>query len=272
VTEDQMISEALKEDIPKGDITTDALEKKIHRGVANLIAKEDLVMSGRALFEKTLHAVDPELRCQWSFKNGDKILNRQVVCNIHGNLITLLKAERVALNFLGRLSGIATLTHQFAQACAGTETQILDTRKTTPLYRALEKKAVVHGGGTNHRMNLSDAVMIKENHLFVGGGIEKTIAQIRAKTQLPIEVEVKNFSEVETVCQLDVQRIMLDNMSTKEMARCLGVVPDTIETEASGNMTLDRIPEVAGIGVNFISVGALTHSAPTADYSLLFQW
>lgn len=272
LSEEEMIAHALKEDIPQGDITTGSLQKPTHMGTASLIAKQDLVISGSTLFKKTVEAVDSRIQSQWKFQDGDSVLKGQTVCDLQGNLIELLKAERVALNFLGPLSGIATLTQKFVKACEGTKTKILDTRKTRPLYRTLEKQAALHGGGHNHRMNLSDAVLIKENHIFVGEGLEKTVAAIQKASGLSIEVEVKNFQEIERACKLPVQRLMFDNMTNDQIERALKIVPEGIEVEASGNMTLERTPSVAALGVDYISVGALTHSAPNADFSLLFRW
>jgi len=268
----ELVQWALKEDLPHGDITTDALGEKRYTGTASLVAKQDLVISGQELFETAVKQMDASASIKWHFGDGDFVLNKQVVANIHGDLIQLLKAERVALNFLGPLSGIATLTKKFVDQCARTNTQILDTRKTRPLYRNLEKNAVKDGGGINHRMNLSDQVLVKENHLFVGEGLENTIEKMKASGQTFIELEVKNLEEVRQAVDLKVDRIMLDNFSNEQITEALNFVPKGIETEASGNMTLDRIASVAALGVTFISVGALTHSAPNADLSLLFHW
>lgn len=267
-----MVGGALEEDLPQGDLTTDSLEISNYTGTAFVQAKQDLFLSGRKAFDETLKQVDPLLQCHWEFDDGSSILDRQIVCRLQGNLIALLKAERTALNFLGHLSGIATLTSRFAKACGHSHTKILDTRKTLPLYRGLEKQAVVHGGGHNHRMNLSSAILVKENHLAVGDGIEKTLQKIRSVSSFPIEIEVKNLAELELAIKYDVQRVMLDNMNDQLLTEALRLLPDNIESEASGNMTLDRIPRVAALGVDYISVGALTHSAPTADFSMIFNW
>ena len=268
----ELIDQALKEDLPRGDITTEALGIATQNGRAKLIAKEDLVLSGAEIFTRVAHALDPKLDVQWLFKNGDLILKQQTIATIRGDMLALLKAERVGLNFLGHLSGIATLTRCFVEKTEGTQTKILDTRKTTPLLRALEKQAVVHGRGSNHRMNLSDAILIKENHIQVAGSIRNAVEKIRKNLQMPIEVECQNLDDVKQAVELRVQRILLDNMDSQTMKQCLEVIPAQIETEASGNMTLDRIRDVAKLGVKYISVGALTHSAPCADISLLFEW
>lgn len=268
----ELIALAYAEDMPQGDLTTDNLGLKERPGRAKLIAKEDLVLAGRHLFQDCVHYIDKDAELQWQFKDGDLILNQQAVCWIKGDLLKLLKAERVALNFLGRLSGIATLTRCFVQETRGTKCKILDTRKTTPLLRALEKQAVVAGGGTNHRMGLSDAVLIKENHIRAAGSIAKAIEAVRKAAGAPIEVEVRTLEEVDMAVSERANRILLDNMSSEEMRQARARIPSFIQVEASGNMTVARIREVAELGVDFISVGALTHSAPTADLSLMFEW
>lgn len=267
-----LIAQAYAEDIPRGDLTTDNLGLSRRLGRAKLLAKEDLVLAGRDLFQDCVHHLDPEAELQWKFKDGDLVLNQQAVCWIKGDLLKLLKAERVALNFLGRLSGIATLTRCFVQETRGTRCRILDTRKTTPLWRDLEKYAVRAGGGQNHRMNLSDAVLIKENHMRAVGDLTKTVNAIRRNFSGPLEVECRTLDEVDAAVSLRVARILLDNMSTEQMQAACKRIPPTIEVEASGNMSVARIAEVAAVGVDFISVGALTHSAPCADLSLMFEW
>ncbi len=195
------------------------------------------------------------------------------MASLHGNLLQIIKAERVALNFLGRLSGIATHTHLFISRVGKTHIKILDTRKTLPGYRALEKKAVVDGGGHNHRHNLSDAVLIKENHIRLAGGITKAIGAIRSQHSGPIEVEVTNLAEVKEAVALDVQRLLLDNMNKEMILEALEHIPEATEVEASGNMTVERVRDLADIkGIDYVSVGALTHSAPCADMSLLFDF
>lgn len=268
----QLIEKAYAEDIPRGDLTTDNLGLDERLGDAQLIAKEDLVVAGIQVFEECVHHIDPSAKLRWQFKDGDLALNRQTVCWIKGDLIKLLRAERVALNFLGRLSGIATLTRCFVQETKGTECKILDTRKTTPLLRGLEKAAVRAGGGVNHRMNLSDAVLVKENHIRAVGSIGAAIASIRERYSGPIEVECRTIDEVQVAVKERVDRILLDNMSTTEMKSAREIIPSMISVEASGNMTVERIRDVAATGVDFISVGALTHSAPCADFSLMFDW
>lgn len=268
----ELIKAALKEDMPTGDITTESLAVKPRSGEAILKAKSDLVLSGNPIFEQAIQFLEPNAQLKWLFEEGDFVYQGQNICSIEGNLIQILKAERVALNFLGKLSGIATYTRKFVKAVEGTKTQILDTRKTTPLFRELEKKAVTHGGGINHRFNLSDAILIKDNHISLAGSISLAVQRIRDNCDFPIEVEASNLEQVKECVSLNVNRILLDNMNNELLAQALALIPASIKTEASGNMTLERVKSVADLNVDFISVGALTHSAPTADISLLFDW
>jgi nicotinate-nucleotide pyrophosphorylase (carboxylating) len=268
----ELIRAALKEDMPNGDLTTESLALSPRPGRAKLIAKQDLILSGTAAFEQTMHALEPGAKLKWHFEEGDQILNKQIICTIQGDLIQILKAERVALNFLMHLSGIATFTSQFVKKVAGHKTKILDTRKTLPGYRELEKRAVLHGGGINHRMNLSDAVLIKDNHISVMGGITAAVTRVREHAKGPIEVEARTLDDVRECVELKVNRILLDNMNNELLTEAVQIIPAGIETEASGNMNLERVASVAATGVHFISVGALTHSAASADVSLMFHW
>lgn len=272
MTLQDLIKAALKEDMPQGDITTESLALLPRSGRARLIAKEDLVLSGTGPFEQVMNALEPLARVQWHFEEGQLALKKQSLCTIHGDLIQILKAERIALNFLGHLSGIATLTRAFVQKVSHTKTQILDTRKTLPGYRELEKRAVNHGGGMNHRFNLSEAILVKDNHIAIMGGIAKAVERIRHHTDKPIEVEARTLEEVKHAVEAKVHRILLDNMNNDLLKQALELIPESIQTEASGNMNLNRVASVAELGVNFISVGALTHSAPSADVSLIFEW
>jgi nicotinate-nucleotide pyrophosphorylase (carboxylating) len=272
LTIDERIKAAFEEDIPAGDLTTDTIFTEAKPGRARLIAKEDLVLAHRDLFEKCVRYLEPEATFKWEFANGDLALAKQTLCVMQGDLVKILKAERVSLNFIGHLCGIATLTRCFVNEVKHTSTKILDTRKTLPMFRDLEKAAVVFGGGVNHRMNLSDAILIKENHIRAAGSMRTAIHKIKAETKAEIEVEVTSLEEVKTAVELKVARILLDNMTNAQMADALKIIPATTQTEASGNMSLERVKAVAELGVDFISVGALTHSAPTADLSLLFEW
>lgn len=268
----EMIYAAIKEDMPHGDLTTESLALSPRIGEAHLIAKMDMVLSGTAPFEESILVLEPNARVKWFFKEGDKILNKQVICQISGDLMQILKAERVALNFLGHLSGIATLTRKYVERVQHTSTQILDTRKTLPIFRELAKKAVFHGGGKNHRTHLSEAILIKDNHISVAGGLTAAVTRIREHCKQSIEVECSDLNQVQEAIALNVQCILLDNMSNEMMKDALKIIPSEIQTEASGNMNLERVQSVAELGVTYISVGALTHSAPTADVSLLFNW
>ncbi len=267
-----MIHAALKEDMPSGDLTTESLALGPRMGDARLIAKCEMTLSGCGPFEESIMVLEPSARVHWFFKEGDQIRDRQVICQITGDLIQVLKAERVSLNFLGHLSGIATLTRKYVAKISHTKTIILDTRKTLPTYRELAKKAVVHGGGSNHRSNLSDAILIKDNHITVAGGLTKAVSRIREHSQEKIEVEASTLAQVKEAVDAKVNCILLDNMSLETMAAALKIIPEGISTEASGNMSLERVASVAELGVTYISVGALTHSAPTADVSLIFDW
>lgn len=267
-----LIRAAINEDIPAGDLTTDSLALSPRVGRARLVAKQDLVLSGSPAFEQSMHFLEPNAKIKWHFDEGDAVLNRQIICTIHGDLVQVLKAERVALNFLMRFSGIATLTRSYVKKIEGTKTRILDTRKTTPGYRDLEKKAVVHGGGMNHRLNLSHAILVKDNHISVMGSIRAAVERIREHSKSSIEIEASTLEDVQDCVDLKVGRILLDNMPNETITQALKLVPPGIETEASGNMNLERVAGVAALGVQFISVGALTHSAPSSDMSLLFDW
>ena len=267
-----LIKAAFKEDMPDGDLTTESLALSGRRGRAKLIAKQDMVLSGTEAFEQSLLVLDPLAKVKWHFEDGATVLNHQILCSIQGDLIQILKAERVALNFLMHLSGIATFTREFVKEVSPHPTKILDTRKTLPGYRDLEKRAVAHGGGHNHRMNLSSAILIKDNHIAVMGSVIEAVTRIRAHSNEPIEVEARTLDQVKECVDLQVHRILLDNMNNDLLTQALKLIPSAIETEASGNMTLERVNSVAALGLNFISVGALTHSAPSADVSLMFLW
>lgn len=272
----KLVKAALREDIPAGDITSKPLHCDKKKGEARLVAKEDLVLSGCEIFELVFKTVSPKTKMTWKCFDGKKIRKGTVVALIKGDLQSLLMAERTALNFLGHLSGIATLTNRFSAQMSGTKTKIIDTRKTTPLLRALEKKAVVDGGGANHRLSLSDQVLLKENHIRAAGSITKAVKLVRAEYPLKfIEVEITNLKELKEVLkissELTVNRVMLDNMSLIEMKKAVTLIDGRLEIEASGNMSVDRVRAVAKLGVDFISVGKLTHSAAVADLSLLFK-
>jgi len=268
---DTLVTMALKEDMPDGDITTDSFQSVVPMGRARLVAKEDLVLSGRDAFTRVYNKLDSSVQIDWQFGDGQMIFRNQTVAVLLGPVSSILKGERVALNFTGHLSGVATLTRCFVDQIQHTRTKILDTRKTTPGLRELEKKAVRDGGGVNHRLNLSDGVLIKENHIKMAGGIPAAIKAVRNHTKKPIEVETRTVEEVLEAVAAQVDQILLDNMTNDTMREALRFIPASIKSEASGNMTIERIRAVAELGVDFISVGALTHSAPCADLSLLVE-
>jgi nicotinate-nucleotide pyrophosphorylase (carboxylating) len=268
----EIVREALLEDLPSGDLTTDSLEFTQTISRARLLSKQQLILSGCEPFNETFNQIDKNIKIFWNFSDGAKINPGETICTLEGKFSGLLKGERTALNFLGHLSGIATKASLFVEKTKNTSCKILDTRKTTPGLRDLEKQAVVHGGATNHRMSLSDAILIKENHIRAAGNITKAVNSIRSKAlHLPIEIEVTTIAEVDEALKLKVERLLLDNMSNEMMDRIIKKVDRMCILEASGNMTLDRIESVAKLGVDFISVGAITHSAPSADVSLLFN-
>lgn len=267
-----LITRALQEDMPNGDITTDALFHD-EQSTAVFLAKEDGILSGIDVAEAVFHLVDPTIKFIIFRENGDPLRKGDRIAVVSGKSSSLLKAERVGLNFLQRMSGIATLTNQFVQAIKGTKAQILDTRKTTPTLRILEKQAVRDGGGTNHRMSLSDMSMIKDNHIKAAGSITKAVELVRQKVgkEIRIEVEVESISEYREALATSADIIMLDNMPVVLMAEAVSIPHPGKKIEASGNMNLSRVNEVARTGVDYISVGALTHSFQSLDISLKFQ-
>ncbi|PWU22241.1 MAG: nicotinate-nucleotide diphosphorylase (carboxylating) [Bdellovibrio sp.] len=269
----ELIRAAIVEDLPHGDLTTESMGLTPKMGRARLLAKQDLILSGSPAFEEAILYLEPGAKLKWHFEEGHAVLNRQIICTVQGDLVQIVKAERVALNFMMRLSGIATLTGKFVQQVKGTRTAILDTRKTIPGYRDLEKKAVVHGGGKNHRRSLSEAILIKNNHITLARGIRPAVERIRVNTDQAIKVEVRTLEDVKECVKLRVQGILFDNMDNQTMSRALKLIPPEMkmEIEASGNMTLERVESVAKLGVANISIGALTHSAPAADLSLVFD-
>jgi nicotinate-nucleotide pyrophosphorylase (carboxylating) len=264
----ELVRRALEEDVGAGDITTLATVEPSRRARAQLIAKSPLVLAGLDVAEDAFRQVD-----QWSvmtrhLEDGDQCPPGVVIAEINGSAAGLLTAERTALNFLQRLSGIATMTRRFVDAAAGRVT-ILDTRKTTPTLRVLEKYAVRCGGGTNHRFGLFDAVLIKVNHARLAGGIGAAVERMRAARRGPaIEVEAQSLAEVDAAIAARADIILLDNLSTAEIREALRRIAGRARTEISGGVTLDRLPELAATGADSVSVGGLTHSAPAADLSL----
>lgn len=268
MTVKELVQLTLREDLPSGDVTTDAMELGDRGGRARLVAKEDLILSGTEPFMEVWRQLDPRITVKWQFEPGQMVWAKQTIALLQGPLAALLKGERTALNFLGHLCGVATLTRCFVQKVEHTGCRILDTRKTTPLMRDLEKQAVKHGGGHNHRANLSERILIKDNHIRAAGSIRQALAKARAKGTGPIEVECANLAEVDEAVKAKVDWILLDNFDDSGLKAALAGIPPGIKTEASGNMNLERVQRVAEMGVSAISVGALTHSAPVADISI----
>ena len=269
---EKLIELSLEEDIQHGDITTDNLEIEDRLSKASLVAKENGILAGIEIAFKVFKKIDFLTKCRAFKKDGDKLIKGEKIAEISGKSSSLLKAERVALNFLQRLSGIATLTARFVEKVSFFNTKILDTRKTTPLLRELEKYAVRCGGGFNHRFGLYDMIMLKENHIRTAGSISKAVESIKKhNTSYKIEVEVTNLKELEEAVNCKIDRIMLDNMPLDEMKEAVKKYSDQIEFEASGNVTLETIEDIAATGVHFISSGALTHSYKSLDISLLFE-
>ena len=269
---DKMIELSLEEDLWYGDVTTDNLgiENKISK--AYFLAKESGVLAGIQIAEKVFKKVDASIGFRALKKDGDKLSAGDRIAEISGKSASLLKAERVALNFLQRMSGIATLTNKFVERIAPFKAKLLDTRKTTPGLREFEKYAVRVGGGYNHRFGLFDMVMLKENHIRAVGSISEAVNRIKNSTySYKIEVEVTNLEELEEAVKCKVDRIMLDNMSFSEMRKAVEKYSGKVELEASGNVTLETVGKIAETGVDFISSGSLTHSYKSFDISLLFE-
>jgi nicotinate-nucleotide pyrophosphorylase (carboxylating) len=263
-----LVARALAEDIGSGDVTTEATVPPDGRGHAMLVAKSTLVVAGLAIAAEAFVQVDGAAMLTARVDDGARCEPGAVLGEVRGPARALLTAERVALNFLQRLSGIATVTRRFVEASGGRIT-ILDTRKTTPTLRALEKYAVRVGGGTNHRSGLYDAFLIKDNHIRVAGGIGPAVRRARqARPELPVEVEAQSLQQVDDALEAGVDVLLVDNLSLEAVTEAVGRVRGRARVEISGGVTLDRIPALAATGADFVSVGALTHSAPAADISL----
>lgn len=267
---EKIINEALIEDMPTGDITTDNLIPDGHQSNAKFIAKEEGILAGVEVVKKVFELVGGNYELKFNYKDGDKIFPKDLIATISGDTKTILKGERVALNLMQRMSGIATKTSKFVEQLTG-DCQILDTRKTTPNLRYIEKLAVKIGGGTNHRYCLSDQVMIKDNHIDAVGSITKAVEIISQRVKCLIEVEVETYEQFLEALETNCDIIMLDNMSNELMKKCVIKNDKKKKLEASGNMTVERIKEVSETGVDYISVGALTHSPRALDISLKFH-
>ncbi len=273
---EQRIKSALAEDIGTGDITAGSVVKYDHHARAEIVTRQPGVISGIEIAEMVFHHLEPRVDVLKQTTDGAWMEAGETLVVLEGSGSVILQAERTALNFLGRMSGISTLTRQYVTAVEGTGVRILDTRKTTPLWRDIEKYAVRMGGGRNHRMGLYDMVLIKENHIRWAGGISEAVKRsvdaLRQKRQTTaIEVEVRDLEELDEVLAFDVDRVLLDNMTPEEVRTAVQKTEGEVELEVSGGITLENVRPYAETGVNDISVGALTHSAGTFDVSLLFH-
>ncbi len=267
----EYIERALQEDIGTGDVTTDTIVPADASLRGRIIAKQDGVIAGLDVAKQVFLTLDPGVTFLAKTEDGSKVTKRDVLAEVEGPARALLTGERTALNFLGRMSGIATLTRKFVDEVAGTNATILDTRKTAPGLRTTDKLAVRLGGGQNHRTGLFDMVLIKDNHIDFAGSITLAVERVRAsRTKLEIEVETRTLDDVREALALDVDRILLDNMSPAMMREAVAICGGRAKLEASGNVTLDNVLEVAKTGVDYISVGALTHSPVVFDVSLEF--
>lgn len=267
---ERIVRLAIEEDLGSGDFTTDAIIAPTAQGKASLIAREELVLAGLPVFKKVFSEIGSEIEFEEYFTDGDLIPAEKSVCLMRGPLSVMLRGERTGLNFLQRMSGIATLTRQYVKRVGASRVTILDTRKTAPGLRLLEKYAVNIGGGFSHRFGLFDGILIKDNHIAAAGSITSALELARkgAPHTLKIEVEVEDLAGVEEALQAGADAILLDNMPVREIRDAVRLVDGRIMLEASGGITLDTVEEVANTGVDFISVGALTHSARSVDFSL----
>jgi nicotinate-nucleotide pyrophosphorylase (carboxylating) len=263
----EIVRRALAEDLGWGDVTTEATVDPELRARGVVVAKCECVIAGLDVAAEVFRQLDPAAVVTVSMPDGTRTKHGDIVAEVLGTAAAMLTAERTALNFLQRMSGIATLTRRFVDAAAGRIT-ILDTRKTTPTLRALEKYAVRAGGGTNHRNGLDDAIMIKDNHIRLAGGVAVAMTRMRgARDDMPIEIEAQSMDQVDQAIAAKANIIMLDNMTTDELREAVRRIAGRAKVEISGGVTLDRIPELASTGADYVSVGALTHSAPSADLS-----
>lgn len=270
INADDLILSALKEDITSEDITTNSVMRQYQLGEVELICKEDGVIAGLEVFKRTFELLDENTKVVFSCKDGDNVKNGQKLGVVKGDIRVLLSGERTALNYLQRMSGIATYTRKIADLLKGSKTKLLDTRKTTPNMRVFEKYAVKVGGGYNHRYNLSDGILLKDNHIGAAGSVAKAVKM--AKEYAPfvrkIEVEVENLDMVREAVEAGADIIMLDNMTHEQMREAIEIIAGRAEVEVSGNVTKENIARLTDLGVDYISSGALTHSAPIMDISL----
>lgn len=267
---DRFIRLALEEDINSEDVTTNAVMPEYRKGQVELICKEDGIIAGLRVFERVFKLLDGNTEVRFDVQDGDRVTKGQHMATVVGDIRVLLSGERTALNYLQRMSGIATYTSKVAKLLEGTKTTLLDTRKTTPCMRIFEKYAVTVGGGANHRYNLSDGVLLKDNHIDAAGGVKAAV--LAAKAYAPfvrkIEVETETLAQVQEALEAGADIIMLDNMTPDLMAEAVKLIDGRAKTECSGNITRENIEKITAIGVDYVSSGALTHSAPILDISL----
>lgn len=267
---DELILSALREDITSEDITTNSVMREYQLGEVELICKQDGVIAGLDVFKRTFELLDSKTEVTFTKKDGDTVKNGDKIGVVRGDIRVLLSGERTALNYLQRMSGIATYTRSIADLLKGSKTKLLDTRKTTPNMRVFEKYAVKVGGGYNHRYNLSDGILLKDNHIGAAGGVKEAVQM--AKEYAPfvrkIEIEVENIDMLKEALDAGADIIMLDNMSVEDMKEAVKLVSGKVETECSGNVTKENVERLVDIGVDYISSGALTHSSPILDLSL----
>lgn len=267
---DELIKMALREDISNEDVSTNAVLKGFKMGKADLICKQDGVICGLPVFERVFKILDENIGIKFLAKEGEKVKRSQHIAEITGDMRVILQGERTALNYLQRMSGIATYTAQVAELLKGSKTKLLDTRKTTPNMRIFEKYAVKVGGGNNHRYNLSDGVLLKDNHIGAAGGIKNAVKAAKEYSSFvrKIEIEVETLEGVKEAVEAGADIIMLDNMSVEDMTAAVKYIGGRALTECSGNVTRENIKNILSTGVDFVSSGALTHSAPILDLSL----
>lgn len=267
---DNLILQALREDISDEDVTTNAVMRGYKKGEAQLICKEDGIIAGMDVFQRVFELLDENIRVEKYVSDGDRVKKGEMLAKVTGDIRVILSGERTALNYLQRMSGIATYTRAVADLLEGSHTRLLDTRKTTPNMRIFEKYAVRVGGGHNHRYNLSDGVLIKDNHIGAAGGVRQAVAMAReyAPFVRKIEIEVENLEMFQEALDAGADIIMLDNMSADMMQTAVAMAKGRAETECSGNITKENIERIKAIGVDYVSSGALTHSAPILDVSL----
>ncbi|MED9883268.1 carboxylating nicotinate-nucleotide diphosphorylase [Blautia sp.] len=267
---DELIMMALREDITSEDVSTNAVMPEAQKGTVDLIAKEDGVIAGLQVYARVFTLLDDKTEIEFFCKDGDQVRNGQLLAKVNGDIRVLLSGERVALNYLQRMSGIATYTREVAGLLEGSSLTLLDTRKTTPNCRVFEKYAVRVGGGCNHRYNLSDGVLLKDNHIGAAGSVAKAVAMAKAYAPFvrKIEIEVETLDQVKEAVEAGADIIMLDNMTPEQMKEAVALIDGRAETECSGNVTKENIAKIRDVGVDYVSSGALTHSAPILDISM----